>query len=349
MKVLIRVDANSKIGIGHVMRCAAIGKRLQEWGATVHFVCLVLPVNVAEWLIQNGFELTQMPIENEKSVRFDLIETIKVALLNGPFDLLIVDHYGLDARWESEMRGHTRSILVIDDLANRHHDCDFLLDQNLHDNANIRYQALVPNHTILFMGPKYAALRKEFNEVVVNVERSGEVKRLLIFFGGTDPGFQTLKVLDALRGLGQHAPESIVVLGPAYPSREKIHENAVGLTNVLVLDSTDCMSKLIKWADLGIGTCGISAWERCVFGLPSLVVVTADNQREDAEILHKKGAVLNLGNADLINVKEWKSAIMQTTSNPKQIRAMSLASQSVMAGRAAAIEEFEKVLLNALH
>jgi UDP-2,4-diacetamido-2,4,6-trideoxy-beta-L-altropyranose hydrolase len=347
--VLVRADANFEIGSGHVMRCAALGMRLMARGASIHFVCSGLPDPLADWLRDRGFGLTVLPAADITDWHADLASTCAVARQVGHVDLLIVDHYRLDQAWECGMRSHVQRILVIDDLADRDHDCDLLLDQNLHEDAQNRYKQHVPPGTRQFLGPRYALLRSEFDGHGLERTRDGSVKRLLVFFGGTDPGNQTIKVIDALGALSSRAPESIIVLGPAHPSRDEVHKSVVRLPGAQVLDTTDQMAMLIAQADLAIGTCGVAAWERCTLGLPCLVVVTAENQREDAEILHRQGAVELLGDANGVGAEEWQGALRKALDDPHRIRAMALAAQKVMLGRLEALAELEKVLDDGMH
>lgn len=349
MIVLVRADATAEIGSGHVMRCAALGMRLTARGASVHFVCAGLPARLGNWLRERGFGLDVLPTADVGDWRADLAATSGVVRRVGHPDLLIVDHYGLEQAWERGMRPHVRRILVVDDLANRDHDCDLLLDQNLHEDARSRYGQRVPEGTRQFLGPRYALLRAEFDEPGLERARDGSVKHLLVFFGGTDPGNQTLKVIEALRALDSIALESIIVLGPAYPHRSAVHKAAANLPSVCVLDATDQMSRLISHADLAVGTCGVAAWERCALGLPCLAVVTAENQREDAEILHRLGAVIHLGDADGVTTEHWARALRQTIDNPQRLRDMAAAARQVMAGRQIALSELERVLIDGLH
>lgn len=348
MIVLIRADATLEIGSGHVMRCAALGMRLMARGAQVHFVCVGLPERLADWLRDAGFGLIVLTAADIEDWRADLAATYESARLIGDIDLLIVDHYKLEQRWESGMRTHVQRILVIDDLADRDHDCDFLLDQNLHEDERNRYKQHVAPSTVQFLGPRYALLRVEFDEDGLERTRDGGVKRLLVFFGGTDPGNQTVKVVNALRSLGSRAPESTIVLGPAHPYRDLVHESAAGLPNVDILDATDRMSMLIMQADLAVGTCGVAAWERCALGLPCLVVVTAENQREDAEILHRLGAVEHLGDADKVDADAWERVLCQAMEDPDRIQAMALAARDVMLGRRTALAELERALVDGM-
>lgn len=348
MIVLVRADATPQIGSGHVMRCAALGMRMMARGALVHFVCIDIHGRLADWLRGSGFGLTLLSAAGIADWRADLAETRKVACQVGHADLLIVDHYGLERRWESGMRPYARRIMVIDDLADRDHDCDLLLDQNLHDDAEGRYKSRVPQAALQFLGPQYALLRTEFDGHALNHARDGTVKALLVFFGGTDLGNQTIKVIDALRLLGSRAPDCTIVLGPAHPYRDAIQKSANNLPNVKVLDATDQMSALMAQADLAIGTCGVAAWERCALGLPCLVVVTAENQREDAEILHRLGAVEHLGDAHEVTAENWESALRRAMDDPQRMRSMALAAREVMVGRRTALAELEEALFDGM-
>ena len=345
--VLIRADANMSIGTGHVMRCAALGMRLLKHGTIVHFVCAGLPDSLAEWLRIHGFRLTVIPESEIINGQDDFEATGRVALRLGKVDLVVVDHYGLDRQWETEMRQYCRRIFVIDDLADRNHDCDLLLDQNFHENAEQRYSGRVPVNARQFLGPKYALLREEFNRPDLGRVRSGSINRLLIFFGGTDPGAQTIKLISALKYLGEEAPSASIVLGPMNPYKKSVLADTRGLVGVTVIESTDRISALMSEADLAIGTCGIAAWERCALGLPCLVVITADNQREDAEILHRLGAIRNLGNAEAVSASDWAREILLTMRDAARLQAMSLAAYAVMDGRFDAAAELESALFHA--
>lgn len=345
MQVLIRTDATLASGTGHVMRCAALGMRLQARGGTIHFACAALPAGLHEWLISRDLKVHMLDDLTPGDVAVDLQKSVNLARCVGPIDLLVVDHYGLGRDWEQGMRPCANRILVIDDLANRDHDCDALLDQNLRDAAELRYAALLPPGAKQFIGPHFALLREEFDEPSLTRQRDGQVRKLLVFFGGTDPGNQSLKVIDALRLLGDLVPATTLVLGPVHPDRELAHARAAGLPHLKVLDATDRMSALMSQADLAIGTCGVAAWERCAVGLPSLVVVTAENQREDAEILHRLGAVVNLDDAANTSAKDLADCLCHLIGQPERIKAMGSAAASVMQGRKAAFAEFEAALL----
>ena len=349
MFVLIRADATPEIGTGHLMRCAALAMRLMGRGAEIHFICGPLHQGLQDWLRNHKFGFSVLNKEDVDGWKSDLAATLDIVNKLCPrrvVDLLIVDNYQLEFNWELGIREYVNRIFVIDDLANRKHCCDLLLDQNLRANMKERYKNLLPINATQFLGPQYALLRSEFDFPGLVRERDGTVKNLLIFFGGTDPGGQLTKAIAAVSRLGKLAPETTVLLGHAHPCPDKIYTIAFGIQKLTILEASDQISQLMAKADLAIGTCGIAAWERCFLGLPSMVVITADNQRQDAEILHNRGAVINLGDADLVTSDDWYRELKLAMSNPKKIHSMAISSQKIMSLRESAQLELEQALID---
>jgi UDP-2,4-diacetamido-2,4,6-trideoxy-beta-L-altropyranose hydrolase len=153
-----------------------------------------------------------------------------------------------------------------------------------------------------------------------------------------------LKIVEALRSLGPAAPQTDIVLGSTNPHAEGVLAAARDVACVNVLRQTDDMAGLMREADLGLGTCGVAAWERCCAGLPSVVVVSADNQRDDAQMLHDLGAARNLGDAPDISIGQWARSIRELQEDPKSLTAMSIAAASVMRGRGEAVAQLEQAL-----
>ena len=200
------------------------------------------------------------------------------ALSDQTWDWLIVDHYALDARWESAHRQTAKNILAIDDLADRQHDCDVLLDQNFYGDMDTRYTGKIPEHCRLLLGPRYALLRYEFRQSRVRVKpRTGPVKRVLVFFGGVDADNYTGRAVEALIDLGIDGLHVDVVVGAQQPHREQI-ELACTMQHFECHVQTKCMAELMATADLAIGAGGSATWERCCLGLPTLSICTAENQ-----------------------------------------------------------------------
>jgi UDP-2,4-diacetamido-2,4,6-trideoxy-beta-L-altropyranose hydrolase len=315
------------------MRCLTLAGMLAKAGARVLFICREGPGALCEHIEARGYRVARLPAAAPTSPALSWQEDaaasrVAITAFGGPNVLLVVDHYGLDARWESALRPLVGRILVLDDLADRPHDCDLLLDQSLHDDPEARYANLVAGGTRVFLGPSYALLREEFAAAAPRLRDQGP-RRLLIFFGG-DAAQEVEKTIDALRALEAPRPAATVVLGHQHTAESRVRQAAQGLAGVEILAQTDEMSRLMAAADLGIGTCGGAAWERCAVGLPALVVVTADNQRDDARALDRLGAVRNLGDAAAVTTEDWCTHIRSLEQHPAMLLAMSHAAVAVL-------------------
>jgi UDP-2,4-diacetamido-2,4,6-trideoxy-beta-L-altropyranose hydrolase len=218
-------------------------------------------------------------------------------------DWLIADHYLIDHKWESASKTIANRIMVIDDLANRSHSCDLLLDQNL-GRKSTDYRKLVSNHTKLLIGPQYALLRPEFHQHrldSIGRRKDDRLHRILVNMGGTDPGNLTASVLCALAKakLSPHLKVS-VILGTSSPWVSAIQALVCKLNlTINLFIGVNNMATHMSESDLAIGASGSSSWERCCLGLPSLIVVLADNQREIAQALHQSNAALLIDSENL--------------------------------------------------
>jgi len=193
-------------------------------------------------------------------------------------DWLVVDHYALDSVWERSLRNATSKILVIDDLADRLHDCDVLLDQNLYIDAESRYLGKTPRACKLLLGPRNALLRDEFASARVHAKtRSGAVRRLLVFFGGVDAANLTGLTIQALTKSAIREIAVDVVIGSDHPNQEEI-EIACLKAGFALHVQTSQMAELMTAADLGVGAGGSATWERCCVGLPTMAISIARNQ-----------------------------------------------------------------------
>ncbi|OAN90191.1 UDP-2,4-diacetamido-2,4,6-trideoxy-beta-L-altropyranose hydrolase [Marinobacter sp. EhC06] len=321
LAVAFRVDASTLIGSGHVMRCLTLADALAEAGARCFFVMRQKPGNLEGAVRSRGYQVLMLSSGGaEQSARHsesepphtgwlgvsweaDASDTLQ-ALKGIELDWLVVDHYALDHRWESKVVGCCRRLMAIDDLADRKHQSDVLLDQNLgrelHD-----YDGLVPGHAKRLIGSDYALLRPEFSRaraLSLEERKTREPGNILVSMGGVDAANVTANVLRVLDSIEFVASCRVtVVLGAACPHIDEVIEQAESMrldTRVVVNASN--MAELMSQADLAIGAAGGSAWERCCLGLPSLLVVMADNQRPGAEALKRAGASLSLGSPGAI-------------------------------------------------
>jgi UDP-2,4-diacetamido-2,4,6-trideoxy-beta-L-altropyranose hydrolase len=225
-------------------------------------------------------------------------------------DWLVVDHYALDRRWESAMRASVGRIMVIDDLADRNHDCDLLLDQNLVVQRHTRYADKVPPSCGLSLGPEYALLQPIYAELHDRIPpREGPIQRILIFFGRADSDNLTGRTLAAFLRLGRPDIEVDVVITTGSPHTEAIRRQAVGHGNIYLHSSLPTLAPLMAKADLAIGAGGATSWERLCLGLPTLVVTLADNQRSIADGLSQRGLIHWLGHQDKVDESVLSQAL----------------------------------------
>ncbi|MBK1719494.1 UDP-2,4-diacetamido-2,4,6-trideoxy-beta-L-altropyranose hydrolase [Thiocystis violacea] len=340
MKVAIRADASLWLGSGHVMRCLTLAEALRARGAEARFLTRDQPGHLGAEICAQGHDCSLLPPAVTVPVpRSEQVDWLGVsieaeltdcaqALGTAGFDWLIVDHYGLDRRWESAMRPWTQRLMVIDDLADRPHDCDLLLDQNLVDEAETRYRELIPSGCHLLTGPTHALIRPSFHALASETEERTRLDRLLIFFGGTDPFDLTTMALDDLDG---RALSADVVLGAGNPHRERIErmcQDSGGRWTLHV--QTHRMAELMANADLALGAGGSTHWERCLMGLPALVVTVAANQIATTQRLHEHGACRWLGDAERLGRGALGSAIDDLQHAPMSLNAMSRAAQAVI-------------------
>ena len=210
----------------------------------------------------------------------DCAQDTSQALLGQSWDWLVVDHYALDTRWESAMRETAKQIMVIDDIADRQHDCDVLLDQNFYTDMQTRYIGKVPAYCQLLLGPRYALLRDEFLKLREQIKpRTGAVKRILVFFGGVDADNYTGLAIKALTDMKLEDVHVDVVIGAQHPCRAGIEKNCK-VRGFVCHVQTNKMAELMAVADLAIGAGGTAIWERSCLGLPSISLCVAENQRK---------------------------------------------------------------------
>jgi len=346
MKVAIRTDASPTIGTGHLMRCLTLADGLRAEGAEVMFLCAPSAAPWMKLVEGRGHGLRLLGVRGEGPGDGDLRHASRLpwgqaadaeataAVLGGSVDWLIVDHYGLDARWESRMRAAARKIMAIDDLADRPHDCDLLLDQNLTENMERRYESRLPPGCRQLLGPRYALLRPEFAEARANLRlRNGELKRIMIFMGGSDTANETGKALTAIRELKRGDVVVDVVVGAANPHRNALRELCSRTPGAVFHCQTERMAELMAEADLALGSAGTAALERACVGLPAVVCILVDNQRNLARAVAKQGCVINLGESGKLTPADYRAAVDKLT--PGKLRQMSSRALELVDGKGA--------------
>lgn len=318
MKVVFRADASLQMGTGHVMRCLTLADALAAQGADCQFICRAHTGNLLDLIRSRGHTAHTLPVTDYVGANsFATDSTTQAPALAhshwlgatqaedaascAPIlgelqpDWLIVDHYALDARWELALKPHYRQLMVIDDLADRPHQCDLLLDQTFGRNGE-DYSAWVPASCRLLCGSQYALLRPEFAALrPYSLQRRAkpQLRQLLLTMGGVDKDNATGQILEALRLCPLPAENQItVVMGATAPWLAAVSRQAQSMPwPTKVMAGVSNMAQLMADSDLAIGAAGATSWERCCLGLPTIMLVLADNQHKVAQGLELAGAV----------------------------------------------------------
>lgn len=347
MRVAFRVDSSYVIGSGHVMRCLTLADYLMKIGHQTLFVCRDHAGDLAHFVRDRRHQAILLPgvpsVEYHRPIADGYASWLGVSqeqdaaqtkdVLHDSFptpDWLIVDHYVLDKNWEIELRPCVGRMFVIDDLANRPHDCDMLLDHNLSKGGTSRYDGLVPDQCVRLIGPEYALLREEFiTQRKSCKERDSSIRKVMVFFGGFDLSNETLKTCQALSHFaGEHFMVTVIV-GTANPRRDDIEAFCADHRGFTCLHQVDNMAALMAEVDLAIGAGGTTTWERAYLGLPTIVVWVAENQREGTEAMAEVGALWNLGHGPDVTSQQIIAAVEHAMDSPAEMREMSRRAQGL--------------------
>jgi UDP-2,4-diacetamido-2,4,6-trideoxy-beta-L-altropyranose hydrolase len=316
LNVLFRTDASVAIGGGHLRRCLVLADALAEAGWEIQFVCAADALQVVPALTARNYPRLEPSEFDRAPMRCDL---------------LIVDDYRLDASFETACRRFAARIMVIDDLADRRHDCDVLLDQSP-GRQRFHYSPLVPAACELLLGPSYALLDPRFRTVRRRRKRVGPVERVFVNFGTTDAANATAVALAALDEARLEAAIDIAV-GAAAPHLAELKARiSVAAPQISLHLDVDNMAELMSRADVAIGACGVGAFERCALGLPSAILTIAENQRANAEAFAAAGAALYLGEIGESSATDIAAALKKLASDNAGLLAMSMAAASLVDG-----------------
>ncbi|MGE0203689.1 MAG: UDP-2,4-diacetamido-2,4,6-trideoxy-beta-L-altropyranose hydrolase [Hyphomicrobiaceae bacterium] len=284
MQVAFRADAAPSIGGGHVMRCLTLAGELARRGATCTFLVSHETAAVVPALGRSGFTTRVVGADAA-----DTLAALRTISAEG-VDILVTDSYAISARQESQWRPAARLILAIDDLADRPHDCDILLDTAVSRTAS-DYASKLPPHCHLLLGTRFALLRPEFAAArarTLAARAPDALRRIVVSLGMSAVETPTARIVQALRRAGIAAAIDIV---SARPSETLAALVATTKDVHLHIDPGD-IAALLSSADLAIGAAGTTSWERCCLGLPSIVVVLAPNQNPNAEALARAGTAV---------------------------------------------------------
>lgn len=334
MRVLLRADASSSIGIGHVSRCLTLAHALRAYGAQVAFACCLLDGHRRAAIEQEGFEVFAWPASEPgpgiDPCAADIAGLLGALPAQARFDWVVVDHYGLDARWERAARAIARRIAVIDDLADRNHAADLLLDQNF-SASEARYAPWLTPGCRRLLGPRYALVRPAFQAPARVLER--QARRVLVSFGGFDVAGMLQTTLQALTGID--GVQVTCIAGLRHPQREALAQICEAHAGWELHDFVDDLPARMVAADLFVGAGGGTTWERAALGLPSVCVSVADNQRENAHAMAHAGMHLYLGDAGQLEPETLRQAIALLLGNLPLRQSFAERSRAQVDGRGA--------------
>ncbi len=345
--VVFRVDASIEIGTGHVMRCLTLAEALEATGASVHFICRAHVGHLIDLIQAKGFEVTELPADPdwiplsseagtdtdtglsmlyhaswlETTLSREVTQCRSILQRLRP-DWLVVDHYALDLRWERALQSTSRKLMVIDDLGDRKHQCDLLLDQN-YGARPAKYSRLVPETCRMLLGTDYALLRPEFAQwrplSLARRQQVRQVRTILVTLGGVDRNNVTVQVLRCLSDVPLTL-KVIVVMGSKAPHLDEVRTLAETLPlSVQVRTNVQDMARLMSQVDMAIGAAGATSWERCCLGLPTVQLVIADNQKEVAKHLAQAKAAKSIDSLSqlsglVIRASGWMPSVSQHAS-----------------------------------
>lgn len=342
MKVIVRADASLAIGSGHVMRCRTLADELRRRGHAVVFACRPLAGHLLDLLRGGGFETRALPLEPPGASGLEPVDAARaladaeatLQLAGGTADWVVVDHYGLDARWEAVARRAGARVLALDDLADRMHDCDMLLDQNPGDAS--RYAHRVAPGTQVLAGAEWALVRPEFAALrAASLARRQRpvLERLLVFLGGGDATAAVECALAGVLASGIAWRHVDVALGSSAPGADAVARRLQAFPSACLHVQTEQMARLMADADLAITASGSVTWEKCCLGLPSVVAVLADNQEVIAAELRLRGAAVVLPSAAALQPEAIAAALRALV--PADLAAMSQAAAALCTGQGA--------------
>lgn len=330
INVVFRADASIYIGSGHIMRCLVLAQTLiSKWDARCVFVMKAHERHLADLVALNGIDFVLLPLELGHS--FDLFnyatwvgggaeadavltkDAAEVYFDSTEIDWVVVDHYGLDKSWESLFAKSGVQVAVIDDLVNRHHVADILIDQTC-GRASQEYQGLIPSYTTCLTGESFSLLRPEFcmqREASLRRKRDFQVvKKVVLSFGSTDPGNVTPEVLKSLAPFFvKHDACAVVIISSTAPHLVELKSLIAKLPYPaeLHIDSNN-VAKLLVESDVAVGAAGSATWERCALGVPTLLIQTAENQSEVVKRVCQFGAAQafygSLDSAEIVDALE---------------------------------------------
>jgi UDP-2,4-diacetamido-2,4,6-trideoxy-beta-L-altropyranose hydrolase len=348
MRVVFRADSSAKVGTGHVARCLTLANALAAQDVRSTFVsrsdaaelerirkrghdvvALVGAPSVNRAATAHSDWLDGDPIDDARET-WGAVESVEA-------QWLVVDHYALDAEWESAAAPAGVRVMAIDDLADRSHACDVLLDQNLGRNFE-DYDGRVPADCRRLIGPSFALLRPQFAQARARLSGKSLDRRFGVWLacaGGVDPHDVLGKVVRAWRRLGAPRPRLLLVVGSASPNLDSLKRAVADLDGADLRVDVEDMAELMERSGLFIGASGGLSWERCCLGLPAITGFVAENQLGALTALLRAGAGLSVGDWRAVSDEMLLAAFEQARGNPELFEEMGARALQLVDGQGA--------------
>tara|TARA_B100001540_G_scaffold174001_1_gene153748 strand:- start:898 stop:1947 length:1050 start_codon:yes stop_codon:yes gene_type:complete len=328
--IFFRVDSSFCIGFGHLNRCLILAEIFKKRKINVHFICKNLKGNVTNEIKVRGYNLHLIK-NTENSDYQDYLNTRKILQkFETETCYLVIDNYHWNEKYEKKIRFLVEKIIVIDDLANRKHDCDLLIDQNLYSNFEHRYDKLVPKNCQKLLGPKYILLRKEFLRSKKKT-RINSIKKIFVSFGGQDVSNETVRVLSAIKKSKLNYQKINFLINKSNSNLKNLKKISKNMKGVVISTESKKLSKLIQNSDLSIGAGGSMTWERAYLGIPSIVSILSKNQIEITKSMEKKGCIYNMGWSKNVKISDYQKILDRLVIN--ELNSMSQKNRKVVDGK----------------
>ncbi len=291
--VIVRADASTQIGIGHVMRCLALGQAWRDTRGEAIFAMAMGSPAIESRLTSEDIDI--FPVSARVGSAEDAMQTADLAQQKGA-SWVAVDGYLFDPAYQRIIKDSGLNLLLIDDNGHAaHYYADVVLNQNIDANKGMYMKR--ESYTHLLLGTRYVLLRREFLTWRGWKRQTPRVARnVLVTMGGSDPDNVTSVVMQALPHIGVPGMQAVVLAGPGNPHYGELKTAIADLSPPIRLEFEGVnMPELMKWADVAITAGGITCWELAFMQVPALIVVTADNQWSAAHGLDSKGVFRLLG------------------------------------------------------
>jgi len=327
--LIIRADANTRIGTGHLMRCLALAQAWKNSGGEVAFITACESAGLLQRLSDEGFEAIQLDSPYPDPADWEVTSQV---LATHPNAWMVLDGYHFDSICQIRIKEAGHPLLVIDDMAHlEHYYANIVLNQNSHA-EQLNYSC--EPHTELLLGAQYVLLRREFLQWQDWKREIPKVARkVMVTLGGSDTNNVTLKVIQALQQVDVEGLEAVVVVGSSNSHFEELQTAVSDLKSPIWLErNVTNMPKLMAWADVAISAGGSTCWEMAFMGLPTVLLVLADNQRDIGEGLSEAGVVHNLGWFEQVTDAKIADALLRLLANPDGRSMMSNSGRELVDG-----------------